>query len=214
MSERVLAAARELRAALTLTPDIGIPLVNRLDAEVDRLARAARRDGRAETRDALAADALAALASGAGRCRAGRADVVIVSDLGAFRRGHSHPGEVCHIVGGGPIPVGRARQLAADAFIKGVLYDGVRIHTVAHYGRHINAELRTALELGAPPGFDRAACVNAGCGRRYGLEWDHLDPLAHHGATSYNNLVARCWPHHQEKTEQDRQAGLLRPNPP
>jgi hypothetical protein len=41
--------------------------------------------------------------------------------------------------------------MAGDAFLKAVAHDGVRIETVAHFGRHISAELRTALELGALP---------------------------------------------------------------
>ena len=130
-------------------------------------------------------------------------------DLGAYRRGHAHPGEVCQAIGGGPLPVGRARELSRDAFIKAVLHDGVRVGTVKHFGRHISAELRTALELGGPPGFEGAMCAEPGCGRRYGLEWDHVDPLANGGATSYDNLAARCWPHHRDKTERDRAAGLL-----
>jgi len=149
--------------------------------------------------------------SGSRRGRANRADVVIVCDLGAYRRGHAHPGEPCHIIGGGPIPAGRARQVADDAFLKAVLHDGVRIDTVAHLGRYMSAELRTALELGGVPHFEGKECVELGCGRRYGLEWDHDDPVANHGPTSFDNLKARCWPHHQEKTERDRQAGLLGP---
>jgi len=43
------------------------------------------------------------------------------------------------------------REVAADAFLKAVIHDGVAIQTVAHFGRHIGAELRGALELGAPP---------------------------------------------------------------
>jgi hypothetical protein len=197
-----------------LPPHVGLPFVNRLDAEADRAARAARAEGRTESRAAHTADAFATVIAGGGRGHAYRADLVIVEDMGAWRRGHTHPGEVSHIVGGGPIPVWLARRLSADAFLKAVLHDGVNIHTVAHFGRHLNATVRTALELGAPPDFDGAACVNEHCGRRYGLEWDHDNPLANHGPTSYDNLVARCWPHHQEKTEPDRQAGLLGPNPP
>ena len=57
-------------------------------------------------------------------------------------------------------------------------------------------------------------CTEPGCNRRYGLEWDHVDPVAHNGPTSYDNLSARCKPHHWQKTEQDRQAGLFEPPPP
>ena len=81
-------------------PEVGLPFVNRLDAETDRLRRAAKRDGSAEARDAHAADALLKLAGGAGRGKAHSADLVIVCDLRAYRRGHAHPGEPCHLVGG------------------------------------------------------------------------------------------------------------------
>jgi 5-methylcytosine-specific restriction endonuclease McrA len=43
------------------------------------------------------------------------------------------------------------------------------------------------------------------------LEWDHVDPRANGGPTSFVNLEPLCWPHHQEKTERDRKAGLLQP---
>ena len=68
---------------------------------------------------------------------------------------------------------------------------------------------RQALQLGAPPDFEGAHCVDEGCGRRHGLEWDHLDPVANGGVTSFDNLVARCWPHHRDKTVRDRAAGRL-----
>ena len=38
---------------------------------------------------------------------------------------------------------------------------------------------------------------------------DHIDPVANQGPTSYENLAARCYPHHREKTDRDRAAGLL-----
>jgi len=112
-------------------------------------------------------------------------------------------------MGGGPVPVSVVREaLEHDAFLKAVIHDGVRIDTVVHYGRHIKAELRTALELGKPPDLDGVTCAD-GCGRRYNLEWDHVDPVANNGPTSFDNLEPRCWAHHQDKTERDRLAGLL-----
>jgi hypothetical protein len=190
-------------------PEVGIPFVNRLDAETDRLRRQAKQEGRDEPRGAHAHDAFAEMLKGQGTGRAIGPDCVIVCDLRAYRRGHAHAGEPCHIVGGGPIPVSLAKELARDAFLKAVTHDGVDIHTVGHFGRHIRAELRTALELGAPPDFDGVTCGKEGCGRRYGLEWDHVDPVANGGPTSYKNIKPKCWPHHREKTEQDRRAGLL-----
>jgi 5-methylcytosine-specific restriction endonuclease McrA len=197
-----------------LPPEVGVPFLNRVDAETDRLARQAKRQGQPQPRQALAADAVIALFEGRGQTKSKGAELVIVCDVRPFRRGHVHDGEVCQVLGAGPIPVSLARQLSADAFVKAVIHDGVNIHTVAHFGRHIPAELRTALQLGPPPDFDGVTCVEAGCGRRYGLEWDHVDPVANGGATSYDNLKARCWPHHHDKTEEDRKSGLLGPPPP
>jgi hypothetical protein len=195
-----------------LVPEVGIPFINRLDAETDRLARQARKEGRQVSREVLAAEAFASIVEGGGKGKARSADLVVVCDLGAFRRGHAHPGEPCHVVGGGPIPVSVAREIGTDAFVKAVLHDGVCIETVVHHGRHIPAELRTALELGSPPDFEGVSCSEIGCERRYRLEWDHVDPRANRGPTSYDNLQARCWPHHREKTERDRAAGLLSGN--
>ena len=50
--------------------------------------------------------------------------------------------------------------------------------------------------------------------RRLGLETDHVVPVAAGGATSGENLRDRCLPHHWEKTERDRTAGLLERGPP
>ena len=152
------------------------------------------------------------MTKGRGKGRSDRADVVFVLSYDAYRRGHTHGDELCHVIGGGPVPVSVVRQAVADdAFIKAVVMKGVEIHTVAHLGRRKTAELRTALELGPPPQFEGAVCVEDGCDRRYGLEWDHDDPVANDGPTSYENLMARCKPDHWAKTERDRKAGKLRP---
>jgi len=195
-----------------LPPEVGVGLANRIDAEANRLRREGRRTAGTERFEAYAADALVAMLKGKGKSGSGRTDLSVVCDINAFRRGHAHPGEACHIIAGGPVTVGWVREASKDAFIKAVLHDGVDILAVAHYGRHMKAELRTALELGKVPDFDGVACND--CERRYGLEWDHIDPVANNGQTSYKNLRAKCGPHHWEKTERDRQAGLLGPRAP
>jgi hypothetical protein len=149
------------------------------------------------------------MTKGGGRGRAGRADVVYVCDLRAAARGHTHGDELCHVIGGGPVPVDVVRAAAVDAFVKVVVRDGTKVDTIVHYGRHIPALLRTVLELGDPERLDGAVCVEAGCDRRHDLEWDHDDPVANHGVTSYENLNARCKPDHWAKTERDRKAGKL-----
>src|SRR5439155_11418398 len=132
-------AARSLRAwrdelgmvrlNAALTPEVGVPLLNRLEAETDRIRRAARSEGSDEPREAHAADALVQLTAGEGRGKSTSADLVIVCDRRAWARGHAHEGEPCHIVGGGPVPVWVAKELGQDAFVKAVVHDGVRIDT-------------------------------------------------------------------------------------
>ncbi len=193
-----------------LPPETGIPFANRVDAEYDRQWRAVRQEKRQESRPQLMADAFVAVTEPGGeQARRGQTDLVLVVDLDAYRRGHTHDGEVCHIVGGGPIPVSVARRMGRDAFLKAVLHDGVTVHTVAHFGRHRPAHLETALRLGAPPEFAGIECSEDGCGRQYGLEFDHVDPCANGGPTSLGNLKPECKPHHWNKTERDRRAGLL-----
>jgi hypothetical protein len=98
-----------------------------------------------------------------------KTDIVFVIDLNAFRRGHTHDGEPCHIIGGGPIRVDIVREVMKDAFIKAVLHDGVNVHTAKHFGRHRPAVLQTILDLGPPPDFTGASCKE--CGRKYNLQW-------------------------------------------
>ena len=196
--------------AFRLPPDVGVPFVNRLDAETDRVHRAARKHGNTEAREAHAADALLQMTRSGAKGRSGRADVVFVCSLDAYRRGHTHGGELCHVIGGGPVPVSVVRDAVGDdAFIKAVVMHGVEIHAVAHLGRRMKAELRSALELGPAPTFEGAVCVEEGCDRRHDLEWDHDDPVANGGLTTYDNVKARCRPDHWAKTERDRKAGKL-----
>jgi hypothetical protein len=124
-------------------------------------------------------------------------------------RGHTHAGEVCQVIGGGPVPVEVVRAAAVDGFVKAVLRDGTKLDTVVHYGRHIPAVLQTALALGDPERLDGAVCCEPECDRRHDLERDHVDPVANYGPTSYENVEYRCKPHHWAKTERDRQAGKL-----
>jgi Domain of unknown function (DUF222)/HNH endonuclease len=198
-----------------LPPETGLPFVRRVEATALRARRSARAAGRdLECFEAYAADALAAIVAGNtnGTRSSPPAELVLVCDLYAWRRGHTHPGEVCHIIGGGPIPVDVAAGLAHDAFIKAVVHDGTEIRTIKHFGRHLPAPLRTALDLGPVPQFTGRQCSK--CGRRWGLQYDHVNPVANRGPTEYRNLQALCWVDHQFKTEKDREAGLLGPHVP
>ncbi len=195
-----------------LPPHTGIPLLTRIEREAARRQRATRGTTTPERFEAHAADALVALLGDgpAEPTRGRRTELVIVCDLYAWRRGHAHDQEPCHLLGGGPIPVEKAKELSADAFIKAVLHDGTDIQRVHHLGRRCTAQLRTALDLGPVPAFSGRRCAD--CQRSYGLERDHVEPVAHTGVTSISNVEDRCYPCHAAKTERDRRAGLLAKN--
>ena len=194
-----------------LEPVVGVPLVSRLRTETDRIHRQARRAGSHEWWEAHGADALAAMVGhgGAGPPRT-KAEVVLVVDLRTLRTG-THPDTVSHIVGGGPVDPQVVAEMAKDAFLKVVFHDGVNIHTVTHLGRYIPAELRTALELGQPPEFGGIAC--SGCGKKFSLQWDHLQPVCAGGLTSYANEDPKCWECHVDKSNAERAAGLYNKAP-
>jgi len=110
-----------------------------------------------------------------------------------LRRGCVHPGESCHIRGVGPVPVEVARTWVDDAFVKAVIRDGHDIRLVHHFGRTINARLRTALDLTEP------TCAVPRCDNPR-LEYHHLDRHADMGSTSWWNLGRPCTGCHQLAT--------------
>jgi hypothetical protein len=123
-----------------------------------------------------------------------RATVICRVDLAALRRGFLYPGETCEIPGVGPVPLAVARDLFGDCFLKFVISDGVDVRCVIHYGRSIPAHMKTALQ------FRDRCCVVPGCGRTFGLEYDHIVEFARGGPTTVGNLARLCGPHHAMKT--------------
>jgi hypothetical protein len=97
----------------------------------------------------------------------------------------------CEATGTGAVPVSEAiGAIIAGAFVKVVAHNGTDVSRVAHHGRHIPAELKTAiLER------DAYTCVRPGCGATSHLEIHHYK-VAHAkgGPTAYWNLCAAC-PH-------------------
>jgi hypothetical protein len=122
-------------------------------------------------------------------------------DYEAWTRGHTQRDESCRIPGIGPVSVAAARRLASDGVVKAVLYDGADVRAVAHFGRQINARLRTALEA------RDQVCVVPGCEERESLEIDHIVPLAEGGPTRLDNLARLCRYHHAMKTHRGWRLG-------
>src|SRR5439155_16359934 len=98
-------------------------------------------------------------------------------------RGATEPGEVCEIVGSGPLPVSVAQRLLEDSFVKAVLVDGTDVLAVSRLGRTIPARLRTAVEELHPE------CDIEGCHMTRLLEIDHNLPVEQGGPTALGDLA-------------------------
>jgi 5-methylcytosine-specific restriction endonuclease McrA len=151
------------------------------------------------------------LGGGAGRGRAKRPELTVLVSHSVAKRGWKdvRPGEVCKIPGIGPVAPEIAREIASDAFLNGVFFDGKDLRNLKRWSRNISVEVRAALELGPPPDFEGIRCRD--CGNHFRTEWDHVRPHVAHGPASTTNLEPRCWTCHQAKTSRDRRAGKLRP---
>jgi hypothetical protein len=198
---------------LALEPHVGTPLVARAEAEAARLARATPKESK-EPFERYLADAYAKLMTSAPTTRTRRPELVVLVSHEVIKRGWKdvRKGELCKIPGVGPVAPEVAKEIARDAFLNGVFYDGVDLRHFARWTRNIPIEVLLALELGDPPAFDGVCCVD--CGNRFRTEFDHLEPRVASGATSKPNLNPRCWNCHHAKTERDRRAGKLRPPEP
>ena len=120
--------------------------------------------------------------------------VMVRVDLDALLRGETRPGELCELDGQGPIPPLMARDMANDSFLRFIFHRSEDIRAISHFGRTINKSLRTALVH-----RDRT-CVVPECGVSFGLEIDHILPMAEGGPTTIDNLALLCHHHHFLKT--------------
>ncbi|MGH2730295.1 MAG: hypothetical protein ACRDJI_06745, partial [Actinomycetota bacterium] len=111
---------------LTLEPHVGTPIVARAEAEAARLAKAAR-NGTTEPFACNLADAYASMLAGAAtRRRSRRPELVVLVSHEVAKRGWKNvkKNEVCKISGVGPVSPQVAKEIAKDAFLNGVFYDG------------------------------------------------------------------------------------------
>jgi Domain of unknown function (DUF222) len=179
---------------LKVTPEIGGRLKAVIDRATDRAIQA-RRGRDFETREAHAADALSSTILDSKMRGAIQSRVHIVIDHGALVRGQALAGEQCEIAGVGPVSVAWVRELLGEAFVTAVVKRGKDITTVAHLGRHIPAEVETALIVSG-----RECDIEACHGRGY-LERDHSEiDHAKGGPTALWNLQWLCATHHKRKT--------------
>jgi 5-methylcytosine-specific restriction endonuclease McrA len=193
---------------LALEPHVGAPITARAEAHADRLARAAKKKDPnnylPEPFERYVADAYAALLTRSDTGRPARPELVVLVSHEVTQRGWKNvrKGEVCKIPGLGPISPQVAKDIAQDAFLSGVFYDGKDLRHFTRWTRHIPVEVAIALQLGSPPNFDGIACVD--CGKRFKNQIDHVQPRFRNGPTSNPNLRPRCWNCHQKKSKREQ----------
>ena len=177
-------------------PEVGAVVMAAIEAVRDRLFRQARAEGRRESSEAYAADALVELVRGTGAGGGSRAKIIVRVDLPALLRGQVGPGETCEIAGFGPVAVSAIRDLkdTGDPFLAAVVTRGQAVVGVAHLGRRANAAQQTALEWLYP------TCAAEGCSSVAWLENDHRVDWAASHRTVLDLLDRLCSHHHDLKS--------------
>lgn len=189
-------------------PETGAALKFAIEAQVQRTFRSKKAGTEHESNDAYAADAVASailrsstnatvpdtLADGDSETAPVNYSMHIVVDHGALMRGGTADGEVCEIPGVGPVDVAWLKELLGSAFVTAVIKRGKDLLTIAHFGRHISAELQTALIVSG------RECDAEGCNHRGYLDRDHVQDHAKGGPTAFANLCWLCYRHHRLKS--------------
>ncbi len=199
-----------------VTPEVGGRIKACIEDGTRRRFRSARSDGSREPQDRYAADAFAdAVVGDPATAKAGGYTTHVVIDHEALLRGRALEGETCEIPGVGPVSVEWVRAQLGTAFVTAIIKRGRDIVTVAHLGRHIPAELRTAMIVAG------RECSIAGCSGREYLELDHCEiDHAAGGPTARWNLMWVCSIHHTRKSQgwilgpPDPETGKRRLEPP
>jgi len=170
------------RCEAKATAAVGARIDAAIAATADAIFKEAYAAGRREPMAAYRADALEQATCGGGA----RVDACVVVRVDEERlRGE---GGVCETTTG-PVPVHEAiGAILAGAFVKVVAHDGVDVTRVAHAGRRIRAEVKTAiLER------DGYRCVRPDCGSTINLEVHHYRiDHAKGGPTACWNLCCVC----------------------
>ena len=172
------------------------PLV---EAKAKERWKAAGKDG--DSLDAHRLDALIDLLAGSGGSggsggdRSARVETLVLIDAAALRRGTTEGEEICEIEGIGPVSVAAATELLGEGALRYLVKEGFDVKTVTKATRDVATCIDAALLA-----RDRTCCVR-NCGKRLGLERDHVHiDYADDGPTELDNLVRLCPEHHALKT--------------
>ena len=185
----------------TMSPVNGAIFDQILEAYRDKVHRDAKKSGEALSREEEASDALmrildAANSTGATpqRCTVSRLRAILVLSLEAYLRNEVQPGELCEIVGLGPIDLATAKAMLGDAIIDLAITDGIDVRTLVHGGRHPTLSQWLAIYARGP------ICSRTGCGRRDSLQADHSPEYERTKHTTVDELRLKCPSCHYRKT--------------
>ncbi len=180
----------------------------------DQLFHRARKEGRRESPEAYAFDALVTLAVEAssaepatteggsvnakGKRRGAPATMLLRLDWDSFLAGVAREGETCELVGYGPVAMSVVHELlqTANPFVVAILTKGKEVVGVAHLGRRPNAYQRSALQWLYP------SCAVKGCVDQMHLESDHRVDWAKTRFTAFDLMDRICRFHHWLKTNE------------
>jgi hypothetical protein len=170
-------------------------IMARINAERDRIFRAAHKDGTEEPAEAYAFDALERICAGETRTGAVQSKVIVRVDLDSLLRGVAAEGETCEVTGV-PVAVSIVDDIlrSGSAFLAAVVTKSQRLVGFVHFGRRPTAGQQTGLEWIYP------TCAAHGCGRSARLERDHRADWAQTKITAFEFLDLLCPFHHRLKT--------------
>jgi hypothetical protein len=181
------------------TAECGARFEAAIEPIVDEMFGIARAEGRRESREAYAFDALMTSVerdSVPAKKPNMRYLAILRVDLAAMERGATDGSEVCEIAGIGPVPVQVARDLLGESILKLVITKGVDVLNVTHLGRGATAAQRIALLWSKPK------CASIECSSMF-VQIDHRIPWATSKHTRLDELDPLCPHHHTLKTNQN-----------
>jgi hypothetical protein len=187
------------------TAEVGAAIVEAIRPIQERIFTTARREGRHESPEAYAADALAEAVLSEGESAGSpvhvasrNAKIIVRVDWDAFVRGYPIEGEVCEIAGIGPVPMSVVQAMleTGDPFLTAVVTRGADVVNVAHLGRKATDFQLTGLQWRDP------MCDVLGCSHTWRLEKDHHLTWASTKITLLALLNHYCEHHHDLKTTQ------------
>jgi hypothetical protein len=189
--------------SFTNTAVVGAEINALMEPFIDAIWRQARTDGRAEPRQAYAADALLEMLRLAAGTKTTDLDLRKVVDAkiivhvpyDTYLAGHPIDDKSCEIENVGPIPVSAVDDLLThhNPFIAAVVEKGVDIASVTHFGRRPNALQVTALQARG------VRCTRQGCNNTARLQADHRKQWRITKHTRIDELDLLCVDDHRRK---------------